>query len=197
MDEDLISFDGAFEAVRNSYSYPNEVDLLRNGEDIVQKDILHPMIQLDLNNPSDPDSNGIRTTSESRNEGDTHDRDLDAEEDEEDFYRFVVRPERPRNVSEKKRLDTAAFAAWVQENQSQIASSKDSSQNLGRPTKAPLDKRIITKPREYQNDLFERAKHKNIIVVLDTGAPSLLHFSSRRLWLTLSQARAKLLLASF
>jgi endoribonuclease Dicer len=28
---------------------------------------------------------------------------------------------------------------------------------------------IITDPREYQTELFERAKNQNIIAVLDTG----------------------------
>ena len=32
-----------------------------------------------------------------------------------------------------------------------------------------MDKRIIHTPREYQIELFERAKQKNTIVVLDTG----------------------------
>ena len=33
-----------------------------------------------------------------------------------------------------------------------------------------ITQKIITDPREYQLELFERAKHQNIIAVLDTGS---------------------------
>ena len=36
--------------------------------------------------------------------------------------------------------------------------------------------RIISQPREYQTELFEKAKKENIIAVLDTGKPTTLRY---------------------
>ncbi|KAI9152201.1 Dicer-like protein 1 [Paramyrothecium foliicola] len=98
------------------------------------------------------------------------------EADEEDYTRFDIGTAKPRKISDKKRLDSAAFAAWVRDSQDEIASaakeiaSSNKLEALPRFDKPAADMKIIAKPREYQNDLFERAKEKNIIVVLDTGS---------------------------
>ncbi|KAF4979425.1 hypothetical protein FZEAL_4368 [Fusarium zealandicum] len=97
-------------------------------------------------------------------------------DDDEDQYRFILNPERPRKVTEKKRLDNAAFQAWVTKKQRQ--GTRDSVATLNDPhhqsvahlVRSSEDRKIIATPREYQIDLFERSKEKNIIVVLPTGS---------------------------
>lgn len=41
--------------------------------------------------------------------------------------------------------------------------------------------KIITDPREYQIELFERAKSQNIVAVLDTGLEDSCHFQMLKL----------------
>ncbi len=82
---------------------------------------------------------------------------------------------RPQNMAEKKRCDNAAFGAFVEKNREKWSKAD---------IKAPEDYRvksaarmfrdiegtkIIESPRDYQVELFERAKEKNTIAVLDTG----------------------------
>lgn len=96
-------------------------------------------------------------------------------DDEDDAYRLTVNPERPRMITEKKRLDTAAFQSWITKNQREVTkNSAQAAQDLVHQSVAYLvkeneDKKIIGTPREYQTELLERAKTKNTIVVLDTG----------------------------
>lgn len=97
-------------------------------------------------------------------------------DDESNDYRLMVNPERPRKITEKKRLDNAAFQEWMIKNQREVtkAAVTAAKNNLGNQSVANMvtgfeDKKIITSPREYQTELFERAKEKNTIVVLDTG----------------------------
>jgi hypothetical protein len=100
---------------------------------------------------------------------------IDPDDDEDDTYRLNVNPERARKISDKKRLDTAAFQSWVANNQREVTRdsaraanslSKQSVESLVRDGGGRL---IIASPREYQVELFERAKKQNTIVVLDTG----------------------------
>lgn len=100
-------------------------------------------------------------------------------EDENDQYRLTVFPDRPKNVSEKKRLEAAAFSLWIIQRQQDIAtaaakagpSTQDSSSfTVARMLDDSGSKKIIATPREYQIDLFQRAKERNTIVVLDTGS---------------------------
>lgn len=97
-------------------------------------------------------------------------------DDESNDYRLMVNPDRPRKITEKRRLDNAAFQEWMIKNQREVtkASVAAAKNNLGSQSVASMvtgfeDKKIITSPREYQTELFERAKQKNTIVVLDTG----------------------------
>ncbi|KAF4583142.1 Dicer-like protein 1 [Ophiocordyceps camponoti-floridani] len=97
----------------------------------------------------------------------------DSEDDDAiDRYRHV--PERtvdPRAPSARRRRGDAAFQQWIVESQ-QAASTE---QSVDRYSTTNLIQRneercIITSPREYQTELFERAKNKNLIIVLDTGS---------------------------
>lgn len=97
------------------------------------------------------------------------------DDEDEGEYRLSVNPERPRKISEKKRLDAAAFQSWIEKNQRQISSASNAkAKERERQSVTDLigddpKSKIIASPREYQIDLFERAKQKNTIVVLDTG----------------------------
>jgi endoribonuclease Dicer len=74
-------------------------------------------------------------------------------------------------AAERKREDVAIFTEFARDRQQQqdnnhgqsaAASSRSS-------TLAQIGEKIISSPREYQVELFERAKEKNTIAVLDTG----------------------------
>lgn len=97
----------------------------------------------------------------------------DGSDKDDDKYRLESAPDRHRQISDKKRLDTAAFQSWMEKHQRDI--SKPDATQSDRHSVAHMignswSNKIIASPREYQIDLFERAKAKNTIVVLDTGA---------------------------
>ncbi len=86
-------------------------------------------------------------------------------------------PRPPRKISEKKRSDTAAFLLFVEKNRGQL-SKKDKKEPRNDEEKSAAHllqdikgAKIIESPRDYQVELFERAKEKNTIAVLDTGKP--------------------------
>ncbi|RDA87011.1 hypothetical protein CP532_6707 [Ophiocordyceps camponoti-leonardi (nom. inval.)] len=74
----------------------------------------------------------------------------------------------PRAPSARKRRGDAAFQQWIIESQK---TPTDQVRSVDRFTTANLiehneDKRIIASPREYQTELFERAKDRNLIITL-------------------------------
>ncbi|KAK0715820.1 dicer-like protein 1 [Lasiosphaeris hirsuta] len=82
---------------------------------------------------------------------------------------------KPRQISEKRRADNAAFQLWIEENQHDL-SKRVPKIEMGDAESANAllrdfeNRRIITNPRDYQLELFERAKTENTIAVLDTGS---------------------------
>ncbi|KAK1674807.1 RNase3 domain-containing protein [Colletotrichum godetiae] len=107
-------------------------------------------------------------------EDDNHNQEEEEEDDEDDYRRWSLNPERPRKISEKKRQDHAKFQSWIESNPAQVleAASKTKAPTHGSVAylvKENENRRIIQTPREYQIELFEKAKQKNIIAVLDTG----------------------------
>ncbi|KUJ06389.1 uncharacterized protein LY89DRAFT_603411 [Mollisia scopiformis] len=83
---------------------------------------------------------------------------------------------RPRKVTERKRRLNAIADNFIQErNQKMLKEGnrvrpEDEAQQSARwLVNQSEDRQIISTPREYQVELFERAKEENVIAVLDTG----------------------------
>ncbi|KAF1730136.1 Dicer-like protein 1 [Beauveria bassiana] len=79
---------------------------------------------------------------------------------------------RPRIKQRTK--DSSVFKSWLHEqakidNDGVIPAANAPLEGLGDAAAAEVSALMAT-PREYQNELFERAKSKNTIVVLDTGS---------------------------
>jgi endoribonuclease Dicer len=92
---------------------------------------------------------------------------------------------RPRKITERKRRDNAIVDSYMQKrSQKQLKEdhkvrSEDEAQQSARLLVNHSENReIISSPREYQVELFEKAKEKNIIAVLDTGMRLPAQFSS-------------------
>ena len=108
------------------------------------------------------------------------------EEDVEDDGQRVVDPhlDRPRKITERKRQFNATFDKYFQSRlqeqvkQGTIVKLEDEEKQSARWLVSQSENRqIISTPREYQNELFQKAKEKNIIAVLDTG--NILQFQLR------------------
>ncbi|SPN98560.1 related to Sms-3 endoribonuclease Dicer (Helicase with RNase motif) [Cephalotrichum gorgonifer] len=101
-------------------------------------------------------------------------------EDSEDKYRLESAPIAPRKVSEKKRHDSAIFQSFLHSSGNAVNGrleelSRIGTGNVDKISTAAIVRQsqshqILNSPREYQVELFERAKEKNTIVVLDTGS---------------------------
>ena len=98
--------------------------------------------------------------------------DYDEEGEDED----VLRSTRSREISERKRRTNAIADTYIQEiaqkslkEDIQSGCYKIEDQSARYIVDQAESQRIISTPREYQTELFERAKDKNIIAVLDTG----------------------------
>ncbi|PNP59132.1 hypothetical protein THARTR1_01380 [Trichoderma harzianum] len=88
----------------------------------------------------------------------------------------------------KKRQQDLAFQDWLVKTQTELNENAraDLESHLDKLDKLSISRlyrdcafqKIITSPREYQIDLFERAKAENTIVVLDTGIRSHPHLVS-------------------
>ncbi|CAK7231798.1 Dicer-like protein 1 [Sporothrix curviconia] len=84
----------------------------------------------------------------------------------------------PRDPSQKKRADYDAFDSWLTKNRDNITKATrkvaialcDEDKTSAALVREFESARIIESPRDYQIELFEKAKQKNIIAVLDTGS---------------------------
>lgn len=99
----------------------------------------------------------------------------DKDSDDEDTKQWTLAPApQPHKITEKRRADDAAFELWVEQNQHALFKRPPRAIVGDRlSTNALLEgyenKKIITSPRDYQIELFQRAKTQNTIAVLDTG----------------------------
>lgn len=96
--------------------------------------------------------------------------DDDSEGDDQE-----LRTKKPRKISERRRNRLAVVEAFVHDKERQeIATSvvkpeEEAAQSAKWLVNQSESRQIISTPREYQVELFDRAKEKNIIAVLDTG----------------------------
>lgn len=126
----------------------------------------------DTSMQSTPDPN---PAGHSEDEDDGDESDGDSNPEAEGVRRWIINPApQPRKLTEKRRADAALFERWVEQNRHSLAKRTrrlvdgdgQSVLSLMRDFK---NKKIITNPRDYQLELFERAKIQNTIAVLDTG----------------------------
>lgn len=106
---------------------------------------------------------------------DEDDTERGSESDEAD--RLVQNePTKPRKISQKKTVEQANFRIWLSSNRPNLSKKPANRSNAQEESLQYMVKRceggekIINSPRDYQIELFERAKHENTIAVLDTGS---------------------------
>ena len=85
-----------------------------------------------------------------------------------------------QKFTNRKRQDIRNFEVWVSQAQREVTKNvkgKLKTRNVQLTSVATIvasnhqvGEKIIQKPREYQLELFEKAKQKNTIIVLDTGS---------------------------
>lgn len=98
--------------------------------------------------------------------------------DDEDASRLVQNePRKPHKISQKKKIEQASFGVWLEENRNRLSKKPENrvtenDQSIAYLVKSWEGQKIINNPRDYQMELFERAKEKNTIAVLDTGKSS-------------------------
>ncbi|KAL2352640.1 dsRNA-specific nuclease [Cryomyces antarcticus] len=100
---------------------------------------------------------------------------LDASDSDDE----VSNPNGVRTISDRRRAQNAKFRSWldrrmetvIREDAKQEMKAADDEELSIRNLMAKQESHvIISDPREYQIELFERAKAQNIIAVLDTGS---------------------------
>src|SRR3569833_47854 len=119
--------------------------------------------------PSIPETSTSKDIDQARHE--------ESSSDDEDGARTLGQnpPPKPHKVSQRKRQDHAAFALWYEKHRDQVSKPtktlprEDESKSAARLIHDFEITKIIESPRDYQLELFELAKQKNIIAVLDTG----------------------------
>ncbi|KAK7755559.1 Dicer-like protein 1 [Diatrype stigma] len=80
-----------------------------------------------------------------------------------------------RKLTQRRIQDNLHFSEWVKDRHAQIERSAAvqatglGDQSVSYIVRMAESEKIINTPREYQIELFEKAKEKNIIAVLDTG----------------------------
>lgn len=110
----------------------------------------------------------------------TPNAELQVEEDDSDTDADIARARGPKTTSEMRRAQNEimkAFAANIsahitQEEVQEAASKGANEEQLSiHDILAKQETAVrITNPRDYQTELFQRARYQNIIAVLDTGS---------------------------
>lgn len=112
---------------------------------------------------------------------DDSDNELANRSEGEEANRLVQNESRkPRKITQKKKIEQANFGVWLEDNRNKLSKKPknhvtENDQSLGYLVKSWEGQKIINNPRDYQMELFERAKEKNTIAVLDTGKQQTAH----------------------
>ncbi|ESZ93843.1 hypothetical protein SBOR_5784 [Sclerotinia borealis F-4128] len=129
--------------------------------------------QVDNKHSSSDDTTSINDLIRSRSSDPDHDDMPDIEEDDE------YEPNQPapdiKRLSARKQKYTAIFDTFLKESVKQpktenISHSDEALQSTRWLIEQAEKQHIISSPRDYQLELFEKAKNQNIIAVLDTGS---------------------------
>ena len=102
---------------------------------------------------------------------------IDSEDDIDDGFESDA----PQNLTEKRRAQNAIFDAWIvsdatqevlksESTSVQAAAVVDEHQSINSLLVQQKEREIVKNPRQYQTELFDRAKNENTIAVLDTGS---------------------------
>ncbi|TVY25861.1 Dicer-like protein [Lachnellula hyalina] len=110
-------------------------------------------------------------TRDDRDDDEAPAEDPDDDEDEDDQPKG-----RSRKITERKRRQNAIADSYLRDalqdpvKNHKLLPQDEANQSTRYIVHQAESQRIISTPREYQIELFERAKEKNIIAVLDTGS---------------------------
>ena len=129
-----------------------------------------------ISNHPENSENQVEETRVPRADGDNafdeEDHEDDEVDEEEDQYSTKL-----RKISERKRRLNAVADSYLEDKiRKDIKKGRKSNVNNDEQSARWLvneseNRHIISSPREYQVELFELAKRKNVIAVLDTGNP--------------------------
>lgn len=147
-----------------------------------------------------PVGNSVALFPDDDNEGEAAYRS----EGEEAVVLVQNEPSRPRKISQKKAVEQASFGRWLSKNRPNLSEKTPRPSSVQQESLQYMIKsceggeKIIHSPRDYQLELFERAKHENTIAVLDTGKPiTIISAYDKNMLTPLRKAPAKRLLQSF
>ncbi|CAJ2514152.1 Uu.00g022710.m01.CDS01 [Anthostomella pinea] len=101
--------------------------------------------------------------------------DDDTSSHAESVFSLPEKPPKAKALTARRIFDNARFDDWQRDQRRQVygplsnSAIRDESKSAAWLVREAEREKIIASPREYQTELFERAKSKNIIAVLDTG----------------------------
>jgi endoribonuclease Dicer len=158
---------------------------IRSTEDVIA-DLRRPLVTSSLQ-PSHPPTSLSSLSNElalsvakgrgsSHEQGDLFHESDESGDEEDDDYEEIHQPTKPGKVSERKRRLNAIADQYIQTSleksirvENKMQPEVEAQQSAKWHVNQTENREIISTPREYQTELFERAKEKNIIAVLETG----------------------------
>lgn len=141
--------------------------------DAPMEDITSPMASITTETGSIPDN--LEATKNHDMEIDEEPENDESEDSEEEVKR---KPKKPK-MSERRREQNKTFSAWLSQRADKVVKADEKAQHLSADDEALSIRHLMSKQgsnfivnsaRDYQTELFEKAKKQNIIAVLDTGS---------------------------